>query len=158
MHQLLLLLPFVVQESDLPMKPVEEFKIELEYIFKPRPTSPSTYIDLTETVSEREQRSGGGGSPLPYLIIHISFQTLSKKEVRIKCSDNDKKTRMSRKIEKDKPYKLDMGYTDDMKDRITAYEFTFVLMDDDKKDTSKIVVKVEEDGTFLVNGIMRGKF
>lgn len=158
MHQLLLLFLFIVQEPELPLKPVEEFKIELEYKFKPRPSSANTYIDLTETVSEREQRAGGGGSPLPYLIIHISFQTLSDKEVRIQCSDNNMKNRMARKIELNKPYKLDMGYTDDMKDRVTAYEFTFVLMDNDKKDTSKIVVKVEEDGTFLVNGIKRGKF
>lgn len=158
MYPLLLLFLFVFQEPELPLKPVEEFKIEIEFKFKPRPSSPNTYIDLTETVSEKEQRAGGGGSPLPYLIIHISFQALSDKEVRIQCSDNNKKNRMARKIELNKPYKLDMGYTDDMKDRITAYEFTFVLMDNDKKDTSKIVVKVEEDGTFLVNGIKRGKF
>ena len=157
MHQLLLLFLFVVQESNVPLKPMEEFKIELEYKFKARPTTSSSSIDLTETVSEREQRLGAG-SPLPYLIIHISFLSLSEKEVRVQCNDNYQKNRMSRKIELNKPYKLDLGYTDDIKDRVTAHEFTFVLLDDDKKDTSKIVLKVEEDGTFLVNGIKRGKF
>jgi len=148
---------FLVQDPQLPQKASDEYKVELEYKFKARPSADNSYIDLTETVTEKEQRAGGG-NPLPYLIIHISFQKLSEKEVRIRCTDNNKKNKMSRKIELNKPYKLDLGYTDDMKDRVTAYEYTFVLMDSDRNDTSQILLKVEQDGTFLVNGIKRGKF
>ncbi len=145
------------QESQPPLKAAEEFKLELEYKFKQRPAAENSFIDLTETEREKEKRTTGT-TPLPYLIIHLSFPKLSEQEVRIRCSDNNKKNRLSKKAEVGKIYSLDLGFTEDMKDRMTAYEYTFYLMDDDKKETSRIVLNVEADGTFTVNGVKRGKF
>ncbi len=147
----------VAQEVAPPPKASEEFKVELEYKFKPRPAAENTYIDLTETVSEKEKRTQGS-SPLPYLIIHLSFSQLSDQEVRVRCTDNNKKNRLSKKAEIGKIYTVDLGFTEDMKDRVTAYEYTFFLVSPEKKDIAQIVLRVEEDGTFLVNGTRRGKF
>lgn len=156
-----LLLAFLLlepsQETQPPLKAAEDFKLELEYKFKPRPAAENTYIDLTETEREKEKRLSGT-TPLPYLIIHLSFPRLPENEVRIRCSDNDKKNRLSRKVEVGKVYTLDLGFTEDMKDRMTPHEYTFYLMDKEKKDISQIVLNVEPDGTFLVNGVRRGKF
>lgn len=140
-----------------PFKASEEFKLELEYKFKPRPVSDNAYIDLTETVKEKEKRVSGG-NPLPYLIIHLSFLQLSDKEVRVRCFDNKGKNKLSRKVETDRDYLIDLGFTDDMKDRTTAHEFNLSLLSDDKVETSRIHLIVEADGTFLVNGVKRGKF
>jgi hypothetical protein len=153
---LILLLCAPQDPPEVPMKPVEEFKLELEYKFKQRPAADNAFIDLLETESERDKRRDT--TPLPYLIIHISFQTLTDKEVRIRCIDNNRKTRLTKKLEKNKAYKVDLGFTEDMKDRITSYEYIFYLMSDDRKDTSTVILRIEEDGTFLVNGIKRGKF
>ncbi len=146
------------QSPPIPLKAVEEYKVELEYKFKNRPATDNAFIDLTETVAEKERRTTGNTTPLPYLIIHLTFQKLSDKEVRVRCTDNNLKNRFSKKAEVGKVYTLDLGFTEDMKDRVTAYEFTFILMDGDKKDTSQIYLRVDEDGTFLVNDVRRGKF
>ena len=153
---ILLLLLGPLQVPDVPLKPIEEFKLELDYKFKPRPLSDTGFIDLVETEAEKEKRTSS--TPLPYLKINLSFQVLTDKEVRIRCIDNNQKNRLTRKLEKDKVYTLDMGFTEDMKDRVTSYEYTFYLMTDDRKDTSKVIIKVEEDGTFIVNLMKRGKF
>ena len=145
------------QDIAPPPKASDEFKVELEYKFKPRPAAENTYIDLTETVAEKERRTHGT-SPLPYLIIHVSFSKLSDQEVRVRCTDNNKKNRLSKKADTSKIYTVDLGFTDDMKDRVTAYEYIFFLLSADKKETSQIVLRVEEDGTFQVNGTQRGKF
>jgi hypothetical protein len=153
---LIVLLSLPQGPPEIPLKAVEEFKLELEYKFKQRPAADNAFIDLTETESDRDKRRDT--TPLPYLIIHLSFQTLTDKEVRIRCIDNNKKNRLTKKLEKDKVYKVDLGFTEDIKDRITSYEYTFYLMSDDRKDTSVVIMRIEEDGTFMVNGIKRGKF
>ncbi len=144
-------------QQQVPYKASEEFKIELEYKFKPRPMTENSYIDLTETQREKERRTSGG-NPLPYLILHISFQKLSDKEIKFRCIDNNKKNKLSKKAELDRAYTLDLGFTDDMKDRVTPHEFTITFVSADKEETSRIVLLVEQDGTFLVNGMRRGKF
>ena len=149
-------LTLLLQEQ-VPYKASEEFKIELEYKFKPRPMADNSYIDLTETQREKERRNSGG-NPLPYLILHISFQQLSAKEVKVRCMDNNNKNKLSKKAEVNREYTLDLGFTDDMKDRVTPYEFTLILMSNDKEETSRIIMLIEPDGTFLVNGFRRGKF
>lgn len=153
-----LLLILFPQDPPVPDKASDEYKLELEYKFKNRPASDNAFIDLTETVAEKERRTTGNVTPLPYLIIHLSFQKLSDKEVRIRCTDSNQSNRFSRKVETEKVYSVDLGFTEDMKDRVTAYEYVFTLMDTDRKETSQIVLRVEEDGTFLVNGVRRGKF
>lgn len=151
---LLILLP--QGPAEVPLKPVEEFKLELEYNFKQRPHAENSSIDLQETEAEKERRRNS--TPLPYLKIQLSFQTLTDKEVRIRCVDSNRKNRLSKKLEKDKVYTLDLGFTEDMKDRVTAHEYTFYLMSDDRKDTSMVTLSVDVDGTFIVNGMKRGKF
>jgi hypothetical protein len=153
---LILLLVLPQDPREVPMKPIEEFKLELEYKFKQRPLADNAFIDLTETEAEKEKRSNT--TPLPYLKIHLSFQILSDKEVRIRCVDNNMRNRLTKKLEKDKVYTIDLGFTEDMKDRVTSYEYIFYLMTDDRKDTSVVIMRVEEDGTFVVNGMKRGKF
>lgn len=155
--QILSLLLMVAQAAEVPLKADEDFKLELEYKFKVKPASDNAFIDLTETENEKRKRTSNT-SPLPYLTVHLSFPKLPENEVRIRCSDNNLKNRLSKKAEVGKVYTLDLGFTEDMKDRITAYEYTFYLMDSDRKETSRIVLRVEADGTFLVNGARRGKF
>ncbi len=158
MYLLPILMLMLPQQKEAPLKAAEEFKLELEYTFRNRPGTDNAFIDLTETVAEKERRTTGNITPLPYLVIHMSFQKLSENEVRVRCIDNNKKNRLSKKVELVKVYTLDLGFTEDMKDRVTAYEYTFYLMDVDRNDVSRVVLIVEEDGTFLVNGVRRGKF
>jgi hypothetical protein len=53
--------------------------------------------------------------------------------------------------------KLELGFTDDIKDHVGPYEFTILLLDDGKQPVSRVVIYFKSDGTYLVNGQMRGK-
>jgi hypothetical protein len=53
---------------------------------------------------------------------------------------------------------LDMGFTDDMIDRVHAHEYTLTFIDANKLPVNRIVINVAEDGSFFVNGEKRGKF
>jgi hypothetical protein len=53
---------------------------------------------------------------------------------------------------------LDVGFIDDVKDRITPNSYTLNLFTDSKKIISRIHMVIMEDGTFLVNEEKRGKF
>ena len=140
-----------------PFKGDTEYKIEMEYSIKPRPVISGSNINLEETEGDKRRRASGG-DPLPYLIIYFSFLELSDQEVKFRCTDDLGKTRLSRKAELNKKYKLEIGFTDDVKDRVTPHEFTILLVSGDKKETSRISLSIDEDGTFLVNGMKRGKF
>ena len=153
---LLSLIPLILQIQS-PYKPFEEFKIELDYKFKPRPVSGRSAIEMNETRKDYDRRVAGG-DPLPFLTIRLTLLRLSEGEVRMRCMDNMGKIRLAKKSELDKEYRLEMGYTDDIKDRITAHEYTIHFNSDDKKEVSRIVLLIDQDGTFMVNGIKRGKF
>jgi len=144
-------------QSQVPYKSNEEFKVEMEYVIRPRPLSGNSSIDLMETERDRNRKMSGG-EPLPYLILYVSMLQLSDKEERVGCEDSMGKTRLSRKAETNKKYKLDLGFTDDVKDRVSAHEFTILLTSKDKGESSRIVLFIDQDGTFLVNGEKRGKF
>jgi hypothetical protein len=51
-----------------------------------------------------------------------------------------------------------MGFTTDMKDRVTPYEYVLIFYDKKKNEISKIVIFIGEDGAFIVNGEKRGQF
>ena len=78
-------------------------------------------------------------------------------EVRIRVIENGSKTVFNKKFDMNTVLKLDMGYTDDIKDRVSAYEYTVYYLTADKKPLSKIVIQFDEDGTYFVNGEKRGK-
>lgn len=144
-------------QIEAPSKANEDFLIELEYTIKPRPLASNSNINMVETEKQRKQRSTGG-EPLPYLILQLSILKLSGEEVRIRCTNNLGKTVLSKKAELDKKYKLDLGYTDDIKDQVTAHAYTIDFLSADKREVSRILLVVEKDGTFSVNGSKRGKF
>jgi hypothetical protein len=54
--------------------------------------------------------------------------------------------------------KLDIGFIDDVKDRVSPHEFTAFLYSDSKKVTNRIHLVIMEDGTFMVNDEKKGKF
>jgi hypothetical protein len=53
---------------------------------------------------------------------------------------------------------LDIGYTDDVKDRLVASQYTITFLGEEKNQISRIVIFIDKDGTFFVNDEIRGKF
>ncbi len=154
---LLFILGTTSQEPDVPLKPNEDFQLTVDYKFKSRAaTSNNSNLNI-DYANDRIVKEGGSG-PLPYLIIKFKMVRLSKEEVRVKVVNNVPKVELSRKAKEGDEFDLDLGYTDDMKDRVTPFEYNIYFLSDDKKPLTRVHLYIMEDGTFLVNGEKRGKF
>ena len=145
---------FLLQE--IPLKPKEEFEIKLDYQFRDPPAKSTSTIYVAETVAENQRRTSH--TRLPYLILNINLLKLSDEEVRARVTNNFSQSGPAKKISKGKVIPIDVGFTDDVKDRVTPHEYRVTFLSDDKKELSQIIILIEEDGTFLVNGDKRGKF
>jgi len=142
-------------QDDAPLKPSEEFEVKLNFEFKDRPTRDPNRIELDQTQKEYERSRATG--PLPYLYINLKVLKQSPEIARIRIVENRTKTVLNKKFDMNSILKLDMGFTDDIKDRISAYEYTIYFLTGDKDPVDKIVIYFEEDGTYLLNGEKRGK-
>jgi hypothetical protein len=158
--KLALLIVLVLLESQvtLPFKPKEEFEIKLKYEFKQKPIvdNSANSIHLDETTGERERRTSS--AMLPFVAINLRVLKLNSEEVKVKILDNKMSVVYNKRVKQDDIINLVLGFTDDMKDRVTPHEYTIFFTTADKKELSRILITVNEDGTFLVNDEKRGKF
>ena len=153
----LYVLAYFFQGAEIPFKPKDEFEVLIDYQFKQRAATDPYTIDFTETKEERTKKQYGGGIR-PYLILSIKLLKLSDKEVKVRALNNDGKLILNKKVSTDDLLKIDMGFTDDLKDRVGPYEINLIFYSRDKLETSRINMLVEENGNFLINGDIRGKF
>ena len=142
--------------QDLPHKPKEEFEIKLDYQFKNRPTQDLSSVHLDETRKEHDRRVSS--APLPFLVLNIKMLKLSQDEVKVRITNNLTSRVATRKIEAGTIIPLEIGFTDDAKDRVTPHHYFLTTLSPKKTETNTIEIMIEEDGTFLVNGEKRGKF
>ena len=142
--------------QEIPVKPKEEFEIKLDYQFKNRPAQDLNSVHLDETRAEHDRRVST--APLPFLTLNIRMLKLSQDEVKMRVTNNLTPRVALRKVEEGTVVPLQIGFTDDVKDRVTAHAYTLTLLSSKKSETSKIEILIEEDCTFLVNGEKRGKF
>lgn len=148
------------QGDQVPYKKSDEFEIQVDYQFRQRSgtsTNSNTTIDFVETVAEQEKKRYSTGIR-PYLILNLKINKLSDQEVKAKASNNVDRTLFNKKVEVGDIIRIDMGFTDDVKDRVGPYEVIVLFASKEKKEISRIYMFVQEDGTFMVNGEVRGKF
>jgi hypothetical protein len=152
----LFIINFLWQTPEPPLKPDVDFQLRVEYMFKQRPTSNSGNVAVDFESDKLERRTAEG--PLPYLIVYFKVLKLAENEVRVKVVTESGRTVVTRKAREGEEFKLDLGYTDDMKDRVASYLYTIYFLSAEKTDVSRVQMFIGEDGTFLVNGEKRGKF
>ncbi|HMP99423.1 MAG TPA: hypothetical protein PKC24_06545 [Cyclobacteriaceae bacterium] len=143
-------------QQEIPFKSSDDFEIEIDYTFKQRNSVSSNSVNLAETTKDFERRLGS--SPLPYLILNVHVKTLQPNEKSVRVTDNTRRNISNKKLKGSITLKLDMGFTSDVKDGISPYMFYITFMDDNKDNVSLILISVEQDGTFLVNKEVRGRF
>ena len=144
-----LLFVFLLRQDEVPFKPNDEFDLKLNFEFKTRVT------DTSVAFNDGSARKPSG--PLPYLNINLKVLKLGTGEVRVRVTRNKGDNILSRKAEADMQIKLDMGFTDDIKDQVTANQYTILFLSKEKIPLSKIEILFQKDGTYLVNGEKRGK-
>jgi hypothetical protein len=141
--------------QDLPLKPKEEFEVKLEYEFKQRPVADRNTVHLGTPTGSSEI---GGAGVLPYLVLNIRLLFLVEERMRMQVRTNLNARTMSKRVDVNDVVSLDLGFTEDMVDRVTAHEYTVTFLDSEREPVDKILISVEEDGSFFVNGEKRGKF
>jgi len=153
--QLMFFLFFICQE-EIPYKLASEFEVKIDYKFQERPGIDRYKADYDVGADSKKNRSGTG--PLPYLKLELKLLKVASDEVKLRIVNSDGHLILSRKVTPGMLIKLDVGFIDDVKDRISPHEFTASLYADSKKVTSQIKFLIMEDGTFLVNEEKKGKF
>lgn len=146
---------FFVQES-IPYKSNEDFEIKFLMSFKQRPHEDEIKIlRLNETTDEQAKRTNT--DPLPYLVLKVKILKVQPEEVRIRIIKDDKSTGINKKISGFMEFTLDLGFTDDIKDKVNGYKHIIEFLSADKDRLSKIVIEFDDDGNYLVNGEKRGR-
>ncbi len=153
--QLLLMVLFAWQEV-VPYKPANEFEVIIDYKFEERPAIDRTKVEYDVSTDERNRKAISG--PLPYLKLQLKFLKLNNEEVKVRMINSNGNLVFNRKVSEGTVIKLDVGFIDDVKDRVSPYEFTATLYSDSRKGTSRIHLAILEDGTFMVNEEKKGKF
>lgn len=156
MKALLILLIGLFFVQELPLKPTDEFEIKLDYKFKQRVVDYSSTVHLSETQRERDRRMSS--ALLPFLTLNVKMLKLPALEKKVDITNNINGKVITRKISEGTILPIEVGFTDDAKDRISAHEYVLTFIRPDKTESNKVVIFIEEDGTFLVNGEKRGKF
>ena len=136
------LLAFLFQQESVPFKPTEEFEIKLEYEFRKR--TPLSASEQMIREANQQPVKLNDASPLPYVILNLKIKEVSDQEVRLKVFQSDKPFFAKRKIEAGSEVKIELGFTDDMKDRVSAFEYTLYFLSEKKVEVSKIEIFVDE--------------
>jgi hypothetical protein len=138
------------------LKPKEEFAIKFELSVKQRPYSdPTGTVRYAETSGEHEKRTST--DLLPYLKLNVKIITVHTNEIKLKVFKDDGSAVFSKKTENGMEFKLDLGFTDDIKDRVTGYKYVIQFYTQEKEEFSKIVIEFDVEGNYFVNGEKRGR-
>jgi hypothetical protein len=129
----------------------DEFELKLDLQFKKRPGPDMNKVDLEKRTLPT------AGMNAPYLYIDLRVLKPVAEESRVKVLKNGRETLMSRKFDPNLVIKLDLGFTDDIKDQVTPHHYLVTFLSKDKEPLSRIEIVFEEDGTYIVNGEKRGK-
>ncbi|MEM7107075.1 MAG: hypothetical protein AAF519_02530 [Bacteroidota bacterium] len=140
-----------MSQDKVPYEPKENFGFELDYTFKTR-SAPS--IDKVSFVESNAPR---GSQVLPYLKIKFDFSDFEIRYYRLKVYNNVGIVIKNRKIKRPVSYTLDMGFSDDLKDRVTSHKYSIYFYEKSKQPISKIDIEVAENGDLFLNGEFHGR-
>jgi hypothetical protein len=143
---------FLTFSEEVPFKAKEAFEVNLGFEFKSRVHDNTVVYSQATRVT-----SNNSSGPLPYLKMDLKVLALSPEEIRVRVVDDKKNVIMSKKVVAGDVIKLDLGFTDDIKDGISSRDYIFYFMSQDKKPLTRVHVHFQNDGAFYINEEPRGK-
>ena len=149
----LLILLLLIIQLDPVLKTSSEFEIRTNYQLKRKPLQESSKV-IVDKIDERRSSST---DLLPFLSINLKVKKWHDDVTHVKIIDEKTRTILRKRTTDEGIYNFDIGFVDDIKDKITKGKF-YIFFQADKKTVEQINLSIEEDGTFLVNGEKRGKF
>ena len=137
---------FVFGFQEAPFKAKEEFELMLDFQFRARPKSDAV-----------EMKANTGTTPLPYLSMQLNVLLVRDDEYRVRIVDSRGNVLNSKVLSKGTSLKFDIGYTDDIKDHVTADKYFVNFYGKDKKLNRHIAIRFDSDGAYYVNEEQRGR-
>jgi hypothetical protein len=147
----LVIISFLLVQDEVPLKANDEFELKIDLQFKQRPKADVNTVELDRRTLPTS------GMNAPYLYVNLRILKPVAEELRVKVMSNKNETLLSRKFDPSVLIKLDLGFTDDIKDRAAAHQYIITFLNKEKAPLSKVEIFFEEDGTYIVNGQKRGK-
>jgi hypothetical protein len=142
-----------LQYPGIPYRNKEDFQVELKYDLRARPAPNSGTFNFDQAANQKPKNG-----MLPYLLVNVKIMNVTPEEIRFRCEDNKGTTHFSKKLPKGAIFVIDMGYIDDIKDQLAPNTYELFAVSSKKEMLNRIHLRIEKDGTFLVNGEKRGKF
>jgi hypothetical protein len=135
--------------QDVPFKAKDEYALKLDYNFKTKPHDhKSVYEADVKEVST---------SPLPHLTVLIEITKITD-ETKVRIASNKGQPGFLKKANLGAVIQVPFGFTDDVKDGITSNEYTLTFLNKEKKELSRLVLLIDKEGQFFVNGEKQGRF
>jgi len=154
MRQILVLLGVLfavnLYAQDVPFMAHEDFEFELDYKFETKPPPEQNKVNMVEEVQYTADL-------LPYVRMNFSFPNPPEDAFRVRVLSGRGGIIKSRKMKKIDVLDLDLGFADDIKDRVKPHSFYIYIENKDKERISKIKIFVEESGNFYLNDKLYGK-
>jgi len=152
-------------QDEIPFKAADEFEFKLNLEFRPKPTleeEPGIGNILYKMKSDNASiieanKQTYDPTTLPYASMVITPTKLSSDEERIRVVDNLGNRLYNRKASLDESVEFEMGFTDDLKDHISPYQFEVILYSK-RKEISRILLYFDNDGNLIINEEIRGRF
>ena len=143
---------FVFSQGDeIPMRADSCFELKLDYEFKQKKLKSGTEINYMKLYEKNDT------DLLPFVKIDISLSCIAENEYKLRILDNRNENRRTIKLGEN-PINFEIGFTEDVKERIVSHQYQLIIIDKKKIPINQILFQVEKDGTFLVNGVVNGKF
>jgi hypothetical protein len=139
-------------QPEIPFKSNDQFEARIDLVFKKRESADVNTYQFSDGTQNKKTMD------TPIAFLSIDFTALqADDEVKMKVVYNNNKEK-SYKVAIGKVMKLELGYVEDIKSKGEATEVVLLFLNDKKQVNSKVILKINEDGTFLVNNEKRGKF
>lgn len=136
-------------QQEISFKAGNEYELKIDLSFRKRDAITGEIFDAGGS------RIKTTDQPIAYLAVFFKLLK-SNNETRVRILNQKKVT--SKKIKVNEVEKIEMGFVEDLKYQTEPSLLTILLLDDQKKEVSQVILTIEPDGTFLVNGVKRGKF
>ncbi len=154
-----------VPQDAIPYKAAEEFEFELKLEFRPKPgleEEPDVGHIIYKLKSDNASiieanKQTYDPTTLPYASMIIKPVKLSADEDRVRVEDNLGNRLYNRKATLEERIEFEMGFTDDLKDHISPYQFEVVFYSK-RNEVSRISIYFDKDGNLIINEEIRGKF
>ncbi len=139
-----------IYSQDVPFLPLADFEFELDYDFKSKPPPDKNKVTFTE-------KTPYSADLLPYVKVNFSFTNLPEEAFRVRVVNLRGGIVKSKKVKNLDILEFDMGFSDDIKDRVEPHAYYIYIENKTKDYLSKVKIFVDESGDFYLNDEPFGK-